>query len=86
MTVEPARDGLSDDAQAMAGWAQLLHDIVERRLRPTGAADLGTDLLAPSWDSMFDDALATVMSQMLEARLERLTPEQFRRRLSLRPR
>ena len=63
----------SADPQDMAGWAQLLHDIVERRLRPSDR----TDLLAPSWDAMFDDALAAVMQEMLASRLEQLTPEQL---------
>ncbi len=63
----------SAESAAMTGWAQLLHDVVERRLRPGGPADL----LAPSWDTMFDDALATVMQQMVRTRVEELTPEGF---------
>lgn len=76
---DPVFDGLPPyasldlDVESLIPYAQLLRDNVNRRLYPVG----GTDLVAPSDDVLFDDALRTVLERMLTDRLAALSPADF---------
>jgi hypothetical protein len=69
----PAYDGVERDTAALLPYAELLRDLVDRRLYPGG----GTQLTPVSDDVLFDDALRIVLERMVADRLAALTPEQF---------
>jgi hypothetical protein len=69
----PPYDGVERDTVALLPYAELLRDLVDRRLYPRP----GIDLVPPSDDALFDEALRIVLERMVADRLAALTPEQF---------
>jgi len=69
----PPSEEVARDVEALLPYAELLRDLVDRRLYPQA----GTDLTAPSDDALFDQALRIVLERMLADRLAALTPAEF---------
>jgi hypothetical protein len=69
----PPHEELDQDTESLIPYARMLRDIVYRRLYPTGT----TELVAPSEDALFDEALRVVLERMLGDRLAELTPAEF---------
>jgi len=69
----PPYDAVEREVGALLPYAELLRDLVDRRLYPSG----GTDLSAPSDDALFDHALRVVLERMVGDRLAALTPGEF---------
>jgi len=69
----PPTDEMARDVEALLPYAELLRELVDRRLYPRG----GTDLTAPSDDALFDQALRVALERMVADRLAALTPAEF---------
>lgn len=69
----PPSDEVARDVEALLPYAELLRDLVDRRLYPRA----GTELTVPSDDALFDDALRVVLERMVADRLAALTPAEF---------
>lgn len=69
----PPPGELEHDTQSLIPYAEMLRDLVYRRLYPTGA----TELVAESSDELFDDALRAVLERMIADRLAALTPAEL---------
>jgi hypothetical protein len=69
----PPYDGVERDTAALLPYAELLRDLVDRRMYPRS----GTELVAPSDDALFDQALRIVLERMVSDRLAALTPAEF---------
>ena len=69
----PPHDAVDRDVESLLPYAELLRDLVDRRLYPSG----GAELAAPSDDALFDQALRVVLERMVGDRLAALTPAEF---------
>lgn len=76
---QPVFDGLpppaelEHDTESLIPYAEMLRDLVYRRLYPDGS----THLVAQSTDELFNDALRAVLERMIADRLAALTPAEF---------
>lgn len=69
----PPFEELEHDTKSLIPYAEMLRDLVYRRLYPDGS----TQLVTESSDTLFDEALRAVLERMIGDRLAALTPEQF---------
>jgi len=69
----PPSKEVARDVESLLPYAELLRDLVDRRLYPQGGADLSV----PSDDALFDQALRIVLERMVADRLAALTPAEF---------
>src|SRR3954465_1553504 len=66
----PSYDDVERETAALPPYAGLLRDLVDRGENPR----TGTELVAPSDDALFDQALRIVLERMVGDRLAALTP------------
>jgi len=69
----PNYQELDKDTDSLIPYAELLRDIMYRRLYPDG----DVDLIAPSTEAVFDRALHTAMERMIMDKLDALAPAEF---------